>query len=129
MLVNNNRFEMMYKSIYQAPTKQIKLKYKNLATYLEFLKKRDKIENIPKEAALGLLWKWLNELKWKYQIDNLHFIKEKLCDELLTKIRHLTSEVIYILKYFAVREKSDERTVIVDYNLVERLKKLGFTVK
>lgn len=49
---------------------------------------------------------------------------------MLTKIKKLTSEVCYILTSFVAREnRNNEKLVVVDYNRVDKINRLGFNTK
>lgn len=48
----------------------------------------------------------------------------------MTKIKKLTSEVCYILTSFVAREnRNNEKLVVVDYNRVDKINRLGFNTK
>ena len=85
------------------------------------------------KSALDILWRWYNELEWKYNVEgkrHLVLIRQKLKEDLMGQISKLTENVCIILESFPLSVKSNnQRTVIVDYNLPAKISKHGLAVE
>lgn len=109
----------------------MKGRFKGLTLCYKLLKFSLLIKGSPEETGLETLWKWKRTLEEKYRDDNVILFVKGLNRDLTERIRQRTQKVCYILKHFPLSKSVNDqtRTVIIEYQLGDKLRSKGFVVK